>query len=99
MNALFRVSLLFAWLRLCQNQATCAQPEAIAHRNSFTAVKKSEVAVLIFNSLILKIRINHRGYLPQLSRYAFKRLLNLTDKNLFSLRTPTVKGNNSLPGT
>ena len=40
--------------------------------------------------LIVKIHINYLNALPQFC-YAFKHLLNLTDKNLFSLRTPIVK--------
>ena len=34
MSALFRASLLFNWLRLCQEQATCKQSQALAHSNS-----------------------------------------------------------------
>ena len=42
MSALFRVSLLFAWLRLDQDQATLAQPQAQLRKRAF-------------DSLILKI--------------------------------------------
>ena len=38
----------------------------------------------------MKIHINHFGALSLL-RYAFKHLLNLTDKSLLSLRTAMVK--------
>ena len=40
---------------------------------------------LIFNSLIMKIHINHLGALPQLS-YAFKHLLNLMDKTFVNFK-------------
>ena len=55
MSASFRVSLLFAWLRLCQDQVICALSKALA--NSPKVTKKSYVAVLIFNALILKIHL------------------------------------------
>ena len=32
-SALLQVSLLLPWLRLCQNQATCAQPEVLGRAN------------------------------------------------------------------
>ena len=51
MSASFQVSLLLAWLRLYQDQATCAQPEALAHTNLPTVTKKSYVTVLTFNPL------------------------------------------------
>ena len=36
----FRVGSLFAWLRLSQDRATCAQPETLAHTNTPTFTKK-----------------------------------------------------------
>ena len=32
-SASFRFSLFFEWPRLCQDQATCAQPEALGREN------------------------------------------------------------------
>ena len=52
--------------------------------------KSCEVAALVFNSLILEIHINHLGVLAELCN-AFKHLLNLLDRSLFSLRTLMVK--------
>ena len=82
--------MLFTWLRLCQDQAICVQTEALVHTNTPKFIELSLVVGLIFNSLVLKIDINHLGALSQLS-YAFKHLLNLTDKSSLSLRTPMVK--------
>ena len=39
-SALFWVSLLFAWRRLCQGQGTCTQSETLVHINSPTVTKK-----------------------------------------------------------
>ena len=36
-SASYCVSLLFAWLRLCQDHATCAQPHALARTDSLRA--------------------------------------------------------------
>ena len=52
--------------------------------------KKSSVAVLIFNGLILRVHMNHLDALPQL-RHAFKHLLNLGVRGGLSLRTSMVK--------
>ena len=41
MSTLFGVSLLFAWRRLCQDQATCAQSEALAHTSVPAEMKKT----------------------------------------------------------
>ena len=38
MSALFQVSLLFAWQRLCQGQGTCTQSEKLVDINLSTAV-------------------------------------------------------------
>ena len=38
-STLFRADSFFACLRLCQDQATCAQPEALRHANRH-AIKK-----------------------------------------------------------
>ena len=65
-SASFRISLLFVRLRLCQDQVTSAQSEALAHVSLPVLSKKSYVAVVIFNDLILKIHINYLGALPQL---------------------------------
>ena len=75
MSALFRIGLFFVKLRLCQDQATCAQLKALAH-TSFLAL--TYVAVQTFNGLILKVYINYLDALPQLL-YAFKHLLNLRE--------------------
>ena len=91
MSASFWVGLFFAWLRLCQYQAACAQSEVIVHVNSPTITKKSLVAVLTFNDLIQEIHINYPGALPQLCFYAFKYLPNLTDKSVFSIITLMVR--------
>ena len=40
-SASLRVSLLYAWIRLCQNQATCAQLEALGRTNKHLTTKKS----------------------------------------------------------
>ena len=66
MSASFRLKLLFAWLRLCQDEATCAQSEALAHTNPPTVTKDSQAAILTFNGLILELHINYLGALPQL---------------------------------
>ena len=66
MSASIRVSLLYAWPRLCQDQAACAQSEALLHTNSPRVTKLSQVAVQTFNGLIMEIRINYLGTLPQL---------------------------------
>ena len=47
-GALFRVTLFFRWLRMCQDQATCAQPEALGRINRHSATKKSLILVLIY---------------------------------------------------
>ena len=39
-SALFRVSLLFAWRRLCQGQGTCTQSETLVHINWSIVTKK-----------------------------------------------------------
>ena len=39
--ALFRVSLFFPWLRLCQDQERCAQPKALGGANRHAITKKS----------------------------------------------------------
>ena len=39
-SALFQVSLLFAWRRLCQGQGTCTQSETLVHINLPTVTKK-----------------------------------------------------------
>ena len=38
-SASLQVSLIFAWLCVCQHQATCAQPEALDHRKAFSYKK------------------------------------------------------------
>ena len=58
MSTSFRVSLRFAWLRLCQNQPAYAQSKALAHTHSLTLTKKEYAAALVFNGLILKIHTN-----------------------------------------
>ena len=40
-SVLVRVSFLFAWLRLCQDQATCAQPQVFGPTNKHTISKQS----------------------------------------------------------
>ena len=39
-SASFWVSLLFSWMPLCQDQATCAQSQGLTHKNSPTLTKK-----------------------------------------------------------
>ena len=41
LSASFLVSLLFVWLRLSQNQATCAHPKALGRTNRHTITSKS----------------------------------------------------------
>ena len=38
-NALFRISLLFACLSLCQDQVTCIQPEALGRVHKHAIIK------------------------------------------------------------
>ena len=88
MSASFRFNLLFAWLRLCQDQSTCAQPEALALTNLPAVTKKSKVAVVIFNDLILKIHMNYFGALPQTlicfqALFEFNRYKSVYFKNAF----------------
>ena len=39
-SASFRISLLFAWRRLCQRQGTCMQSEMLVYINSPTVTKE-----------------------------------------------------------
>ena len=57
-SASFRVSLLFAPLRLCEDQAICAQPEALGRTNRHAVMKKLSVVVQILNKLSLKTCIS-----------------------------------------
>ena len=66
-SASLMVSLPYAWLRLCQDPATWAQLEALAHTNTPTVTKKSYVAVLTFNGLIhvsINLARSHNFDLP-----------------------------------
>ena len=46
-SASFRISLLFAWRRLCQGRGTCTQSETLLHINLPTVTKKWHVAIPI----------------------------------------------------
>ena len=43
------------YLRVCRDQATCAQPEALGRTNKHSATKKSSQIVLTFNRAFVKI--------------------------------------------
>ena len=76
MSALFRFNLLFARVRLCQNQVIYVQSEGFAHANTPLLKKKSQLAVIKLNGFIQKIHNNDLGALPQLCLKAYH---NLTD--------------------
>ena len=85
----FRVALLCAWIHVCQDHATCAQPQALAHANAPTVMKKSKRVVQVFYNLILKNAYQLPRRLPAALMY-FQALAEFNDKSLSSLRTPMV---------
>ena len=86
-----RVTWFFRWLRLCQHQAACAQPEALGRTNRHLATKKVFNTVQIFNTQFLKIHmyITLAPLLPITLKFYFHALHKMSKYNfLESLVVP-----------